>query len=44
MIVTICHDGFVRFWRVNLGSEKSTNNFEGGLGATIMVKISIQDI
>lgn len=44
MVVTICHDGFVRFWKVNLGNEKATNNFEGGFAPQIMAKLSLQDI
>lgn len=43
-VVTICHDGYVRFWKVSLGSDKSTNNFDAGMGPREMVKVSLQDI
>lgn len=52
MVVTICHDGYVRFWKIDLGNEKATNNFESGFKdshgdkvvSEVVAKVSLQDI
>jgi len=45
VVVTICHDGYVRFWKINLGNEKATNNFESGFkDSQVVAKVSLQDI
>lgn len=47
MVVTICHDGYVRFWKIDLGNEKATNNFESGFKDSkveVVAKVSLQDI
>lgn len=50
MVVTICHDGYVRFWKIDLGNEKATNNFESGFkdsrfkDSQVVAKVSLQDI
>jgi len=47
VVVTICHDGYVRFWKIDLGNEKATNNFESGFKEpkeVVVKKVSLQDI
>jgi len=47
VVVTICHDGYVRFWKIDLGNEKVTNNFESGFKdpkEVVVKKVSLQDI